>query len=182
MKYYWVKLSWMLITKVMHYLLINESSNFGQKTVQANCWWKKTVNHANGSHCRSFWKNMAACHMIDGRPKREAVAARKTHCLWILLFFFFTGTQWQCGNSCFSAAGKNENALFICEPSIMTLAWRRKMTPLWGVCASGKQHCEYIHATSFICLVWPSRGWHISLKFMCVLKKLRQSEQRPSSS
>lgn len=26
MKYYWVKLSWMLITKVMHYLLINESS------------------------------------------------------------------------------------------------------------------------------------------------------------
>lgn len=28
MKYYWVKLSWMLITKVMHYLLINESSLF----------------------------------------------------------------------------------------------------------------------------------------------------------
>lgn len=31
MKYYWVKLSWMLITKVMHYLLINESSLLGKR-------------------------------------------------------------------------------------------------------------------------------------------------------
>lgn len=38
MKYYWVKLRWMLITKVMHYLLINGSSLFGQEMVQASGW------------------------------------------------------------------------------------------------------------------------------------------------
>lgn len=41
MKYYWVKLSWMLITKVMHYLLINESSLLGKR-------WDRRVNDQCG--------------------------------------------------------------------------------------------------------------------------------------
>lgn len=145
---------------------------------------KKTGNHANRSHCRCFWKNMAARDMIDGRPKREAVAAWQT--LWIWPPFFLSGQGGNAANSCFSAAGKNENALFICRPSIMNLASAKGVEengPVWGVCASEKrQYCKWIHVTYFICLVWPARGLKVSLKFLCGARKRRQWEQRASSS
>ena len=43
MKYYWVKLRWMLITKVMHYLLINGSSLSGQRDGASK--WMIGVGH-----------------------------------------------------------------------------------------------------------------------------------------
>lgn len=60
MKYYWVKLSWMLITKVMHYLLINESSPFwagdGTSGVDDRCGDKKMANQANGGSSQVLGK------------------------------------------------------------------------------------------------------------------------------
>lgn len=43
-------------------------------------------------------------------------------CCAFLLVFFGSGQGGNAANSCFSAAGKNENALFICAPSIMNRA------------------------------------------------------------
>lgn len=42
--------------------------------------------------------------------------------------------------------------------------WRRK-AGVWSVCASETRHCERIHVTYFIRLVWPLSVLHVSLKF-----------------
>lgn len=56
MKYYWVKLSWMLITKVMHYLLINGSSLFWAKR------WYEQVDDRCGDKKRWFqWMEVSRC-------------------------------------------------------------------------------------------------------------------------
>ena len=49
MKYYWVKLRWMLITKVMHYLLINGSSLSGQRDGASK--WMIGVGHKKKKRC-----------------------------------------------------------------------------------------------------------------------------------
>lgn len=67
-------------------------------------------------------QNVATRDMMDARLKREAVAAQQIRCLSVICPPFFSGHGGNAANSCFSAAGKNENALFICAPSIMNPA------------------------------------------------------------
>lgn len=63
MKYYWVKLSWMLITKVMHYLLINESSLFWARDGTSKCMISVGTQ----------WRVVIAC--AQGKKKQK-----KKHC------------------------------------------------------------------------------------------------------
>lgn len=113
MKYYWVKLSWMLITKVMHYLLINGSSLFWAK----RCCKQVVDQCRDGEKKRSFQSvEVSRCvNMQKGKAEIRgggAIVRRQT----VVLSWLDTATHHK---SLFRWSGWNENALFIYRSLIM---------------------------------------------------------------
>lgn len=157
MKYYWVKLSWMLITNVMHYLLINGSSLFWARDGTSK-WMIIRYMQMQGWDQAPLRQGRAR----TPEQRRGSTVGRQT----VVLSSVDTVTRHKV---LFYWSGWNENALFIVRSLIMNPPKAGWEAEVWSV--QVKALLLRIHITYFI------SQFDLREQAPCNSKEWRQSEQ-----